>query len=101
MAGAERRYEQSYPTEANRPSVAHEAAMAVELQERFYETQRAQLLRWMPWLHLFRAFRIALDPRKIVLGALAAFVLTAGDRAIDALPFSPVSARDVQPVLSG
>lgn len=75
--------------------------MTPELEERFYETQRAQLLRWAPWLHLFRAFRIALDPRKILLGALAAFVLTAGDRAIDALPFAPVSARDVDPVWNG
>jgi hypothetical protein len=71
--------------------------MAVELQERFYETQRAQLLRWVPWLHLFRAFRIALDPRKIVLGALAAFVLTAGDRVIDTLPFAPANAAGFHP----
>jgi len=63
--------------------------MAVEREEQFYETQRAQLLRWLPWLHVFRAARIALDPRKIVLGALAAFVLMAGDGLIDALPFAP------------
>lgn len=63
--------------------------MAAELEERFFETNRAQLLRWLPWLHLFRAFRIALDPRKLVLGALAAFVLVQGDRLIDALPFAP------------
>jgi hypothetical protein len=64
--------------------------MAVELEERFYETNRAQLLRWLPWLHLFRAFRIALDVRKIVLGALAAFVLIQGDRLIVTLPFAPL-----------
>src|SRR5262245_53048487 len=63
--------------------------MAVQPEERFYETNRAQLLRWLPWLHLFRAFRIALDPRKIVLGALAAFLLVQGDRLIDTLPFAP------------
>src|SRR5262245_46527229 len=62
--------------------------MAVELEERFYETNRAQLFRWAPWLHLFRAFRIALDVRKLVLGALAAFLLAQGDRLIDALPFA-------------
>lgn len=66
--------------------------MAAELEERFYETNRAQLLRWVPWLNLFRAFRIALDVRKIVLGALAAFVLLKGDLLIDALPFAPASA---------
>src|SRR4051812_39068199 len=63
--------------------------MALQLEERFYETNRAQLFRWLPWLHLFRAFRIALDTRKIVLGALAAFVLVQGDRLIDTLPFAP------------
>lgn len=64
----------------------------MELQEQFYETQRAQLLRWLPWLHLFRAFRIALDGRKIVLGTLAAFALAAGDSLIDSLPFAPRSS---------
>lgn len=63
--------------------------MTTELEERFYETQRAQLLRWLPWVHIFRAFRIALEPRKIVLGALAAFVLAIGDQAIEAVPFAP------------
>ena len=65
--------------------------MAAELEERFYETNRAQLLRWLPWLHLFRAFRIALDVRKIVLGTLAVFVLAKGDALIDTLPFAPAA----------
>lgn len=66
--------------------------MAPPLEERFYETQRAQLFRWLPWLHLFRAFRIALDVRKMLLGALAAAALTFGGSLIDALPFAPVTA---------
>lgn len=68
--------------------------MAPPLEERFYETQRAQLLRWLPWLHLFRAFRIALDVRKILLGTLAAIALYAGDALIDALPFAPQQAGE-------
>lgn len=63
--------------------------MPPPLEERFYETQQAQLTRWLPWLQLFRAFRIALDARMILLGALAAIALTFGDALINALPFAP------------
>lgn len=66
--------------------------MVSELEEEFYETNRTKLLRWFPWLHLFRAFRIALDVRKLCLGAVAAFLLALGSEWIDALPFAPDDA---------
>lgn len=61
----------------------------MELEEQFFETSRARRLRTWPVLHLFRAFRIALDARKIVLGAAAAVLLAAGYRLIDLAPFAP------------
>lgn len=65
----------------------------METEEQFYITGRAGLLRWMPWLHLLRAFRIALGPRKLLLGAAAAVFLVAGQQAIDRLPFAPEAVR--------
>jgi hypothetical protein len=61
----------------------------VQLEEQFFETSRAKLLRAAPCLHLFRAFRIALDARKLALGAAAAVLLVAGYRLIDLAPFAP------------
>ena len=44
--------------------------------------------RHFPWLHLFRAFRIAIDPRKLLLAGLAMLFLSAGEWGIDRLPFA-------------
>jgi hypothetical protein len=60
----------------------------MDLQEQFYETDRARLRRWLPWLHLSRAFRIAIDPRKLLLGAAAFVLLAGGQWAIARLPFA-------------
>lgn len=38
-----------------------------------------------PWVHLFRGFRLALDPKKLVLGALGALLMSAGWWAIGSL----------------
>ena len=45
--------------------------------------------RQLPWLHIFRAFRIAVDPRKLLLAGLAMLFLSAGEWGIDRLPFAP------------
>lgn len=42
-----------------------------------------------PWVHLFRAFRIAIDVRKIILASLALVVLALGNWAFQSLPFAP------------
>ena len=42
-----------------------------------------------PWVHLFRAFRIAVDVRKILLAGMALGALSLGNRAIRSLPFAP------------
>lgn len=39
-------------------------------------------LEVFPWLHIFRSFRVALDPKKIVLAAVAVFLTWGGWRVI-------------------
>jgi hypothetical protein len=63
--------------------------MTQQPEEQFYPYSRARLLRWLPILHLFRAFRLAIDPRKILLGAAAAVLLAAGEWALDQTPLAP------------
>ena len=46
------------------------------LQEEFFLTDAARLRRWVPWLHLGSALRMAFDPRKLVLAMVALFVLS-------------------------
>ena len=46
-----------------------------------------------PSVHLFRAFRIAVDIRKILLAVMALGMLSLGDRAIRSLPFAPIRAE--------
>lgn len=43
-----------------------------------YDIRNLQLRELMPWIHLFRGFRIALDFKKMALGALGAFLTAAG-----------------------
>jgi hypothetical protein len=52
------------------------------------ELDRLHYGRLFPWVHLVRAFRIAVDPRKLLIGALALVALAAGDWAFSHLPFS-------------
>jgi hypothetical protein len=59
----------------------------MQLEEQFYELDRTKLKRWLPWLHLWRAFRLAIHPRSIVLGCLAILLLEAGFAALPRLPF--------------
>lgn len=45
--------------------------------------------RAFPWLHLTRAFWIAVDIRKLALAAAALLLLAGGDWVIDRMPFAP------------
>ena len=60
----------------------------MQLEEPFYELDRVKLKRWLPWLHLFRAFRLAVRPKAILLGCLAILLLDAGREIVERLPFS-------------
>lgn len=46
------------------------------LQEEFFLTDAARLRRWLPWLHLGSALRMAFDPRKLLLAMLALLLLS-------------------------
>lgn len=56
------------------------------------ELQSIQYRRTFAWLHLFRAFRIAVDIRKLLLAAIGLVALSAGDRLLAMLPFAPPTA---------
>lgn len=45
-----------------------------------------------PWLNLFRAFQIAIGPRKLLLGFLGVVLLLLGEWLIGLLPFAPANA---------
>lgn len=44
---------------------------------------------YLPWTRLLRSFRIATDPRKLLLAAVGLTLFWAGDVAISLLPFAP------------
>ena len=56
------------------------------------EVGRIDYARVFPWVHLFRAFRIAIDPRKLLLAALGVILLAVGNWLIAHLPFAPEGA---------
>ncbi|MCA9054081.1 MAG: hypothetical protein KDA75_09610, partial [Planctomycetaceae bacterium] len=68
------------------------------LQEAFYESDRARLLRWVPWLHLFRALRLATRWQNLVLALLGLFLLAAGRWGVSHFPFSAYSRQIAPPV---
>lgn len=41
--------------------------------------------QWLPFLWLFRTFRIALDVRKMLLGAIGVLLVVQGNRLLDRL----------------
>ncbi len=45
--------------------------------------------RVFPWVHLFRAFWIAIDVRKLLLAAAGLLVMSTGTLLLDRLPFAP------------
>ncbi|WP_417848016.1 hypothetical protein [Thalassoglobus sp.] len=46
--------------------------------QEFFLTNTAQLQRWLPWLRMFRGFRIAIDYQKMVIALLAVFLWMQG-----------------------
>lgn len=63
--------------------------MSDPLQEQFFESDGVKVKRFLPWLNLFRAFRLAIGLRVLMLGILAGGLLSAGEYAISWLPFAP------------
>ena len=55
------------------------------------ELQTINYKQMLPWVYLFRAFRIAVDVRKMILAALGLLALSAGDWGFSHLPFAPKS----------
>ena len=51
------------------------------------DLERIDYRRLFPWVHLFRAFRIAIDPRKLILAGVALVALAAGENLFSYLPF--------------
>jgi hypothetical protein len=52
------------------------------------ETQQVRGIRWrevFPFTHLFRAFRVAIHPSKLMLGLIALLCLYGGGRLLDGL----------------
>ncbi|AMV16303.1 hypothetical protein VT03_00335 [Planctomyces sp. SH-PL14] len=70
---------------------------AYPLEEDFWETGTARFKRWIPWLHLFQAFRIAMDYRKLLVAAVGILLLAAGEWACSLMPFAPSTFRYVWP----
>lgn len=60
----------------------------MQLEEQFHVSDRTKLRQWMPWLHLFRSFRIAIGLRVLVLGIVAALLIDLGGQLIAQLPFA-------------
>ena len=53
------------------------------------ENGKIHYQRLFPWLHIFRALRIAADPRKLLLASVAYLLLLGGNHLINQLPFAP------------
>jgi hypothetical protein len=69
----------------------------MQLEEQFYESSTARWKRELPWLRLFRGFRIAMDFRKLFLAFLGTLIYAAGMMAFTQLPYSPHAAENLRP----
>ncbi len=56
------------------------------MKQHLVELERIHFARVFPWVHLFKSFRIALDLRKMLLGAAGLLLLAAGLWAFSYLP---------------
>ena len=56
------------------------------MKQQLVELERIHFTRAFPWMHLFRAFRIALDIHKMLLGTVALLVLFGGFYAMSYFP---------------
>ena len=55
--------------------------------------RETELTRLFPCLHVLRAVGIAIEPRKLMLGAVGIFLLAGGFRLFELLPFAPENAK--------
>lgn len=69
-------------------------------QEYFPLTDRAQLLRWFPWLMMFRAFRVAIHHRQMFVALIAFWTLTSGLECLDLLEGSQPQPREFEVIQS-
>ncbi len=69
----------------------------MHLEEQFYESSTARWKRELPWLRLFRGFRIAMDFRKLTLAFAGMLVFTTGMIILTLLPFSPHALENDKP----
>ncbi|SFI28840.1 hypothetical protein [Planctomicrobium piriforme] len=54
-----------------------------DLEEEFFQTNAARIQHWIPWLRLFRGFRMAIDYRRIFLALLAVILWSGGLWAVN------------------
>lgn len=59
------------------------------MPDKLVDLETIHYRRLFPWLHLFRTFWIAVDPRKLALAALALVVLSGADLGLQQLLSSP------------
>lgn len=71
--------------------------MTEPLEEAFYETDAARLRRWLPWLYLFRGFRLATRWQNLALAAAGLLLLTAGRWVLSQGPGGSSAAAVVWP----
>ncbi len=62
--------------------------------QKFLPTNVAQLQRWLPWLRMFRGFRVAIDYQKMLVSLLAVFVWMWASHALT-VTFFDVSKNDI------
>ncbi|MBD3675742.1 MAG: hypothetical protein HUJ26_19715 [Planctomycetaceae bacterium] len=60
--------------------------------------RRVEWRQLFPWLYLFGAFRIAIDPRKLLLAVLGLCFVAGGNHAIDAIGLRSGIIREASPV---
>lgn len=70
--------------------------MTPPLEEAFYESERARLQRWVPWLHLMRGFRLATRWQNLALALLGVLLLAGGRRCLSHLPFADAARTEAR-----
>src|SRR5690606_6093166 len=70
----------------------------MEIEEQLIPTYAARVQRWLPWMRMLRGFRMAIDPRRLVLALLAVWIWSAGEAFLRRQPFSPVASLSSVPL---
>lgn len=63
------------------------------MQQQMVELERIHFSRVFPWVHLFKSFRLALDVRKMILGAAALLLISGGMAAFSYMPLDLTKAE--------